>query len=738
MIVLHGVAALAEEISAYTLLMDNKGYDFTLGTSPLQDSIISSVEGRAKTDGTAMGGGATIKVKIKTSNVSSMMISSAYCQGESNTLMGIEGGALTKEDYLSEVYAFSSTGRVDFSLSSVGYESPLDGAVFGSWVSESMGEESTGANVSLKKTGEDEFTLEYNTMDVVKGKIWGDWYVVTGINLKLNVITKSGGIAAGESVTYYNDDAPISSVVNMSGEKYLTFDSGIAVMGGWWETSEVQARRRVAAKTGISTRESMFRYLIFGSISPRVFSTSIRNMIFTARRSDNTYTMDKVLSNNTYERPSLGGLSISSSGPELTGAASIFTHEDIGAISINTVNAETSFGEMHIEISDPESINTCKFQIKSGHGPSGNFIGAAVGAPIVYNQITGPGTTSIASTNANNQLIGFHLFINGLQEYLLGVSWSPLDLAMMIITRGISCVLSGNMIDLAFFLLYENIKSIIWDTEGKIIIDGIMETQEYYLSSMTHAQQGIDASTRKKIARQWLEMVDTEYMKKSGPMIHRTFFFQFMCVFIPFDFPDSLPYSLGMPMYGVPMEEDVAGSADIEDQIMTDELLSMMKKNAQFTMYRSRVDWAMFMRGRLSEVYTSWAWGGTLVTVTKNGRHQELYSATDPAYGLNSTEHTSSVSIPGEIGEKWNEYRGAMIPAHRFVKWSSPLLENREFAEISIERWGGKSIPASYGLTNSMLIDLDHDTVSQNGNEPIDAIIKRPNASVILAFKKIE
>ncbi len=742
MIVLHGVAGLAKNISEYTLSIDNTNYEITPGIEIFHDKVVSTdINGRAKTDGTSIGAGAKIKIKIKTSNVSDMKIKSGYCEGEKNTLSPVDDvGGLTKEEYLSEIYAFMNTGRVDFSMSGVSYDSPKDGVVFGTWMSSVPPDGLTVnvGNIELVKTGEDEFTITYDTKDIVEAQGDCDWYVASSMNLKIDIVTKSGAIAPEEEIVYYHDDAPIASYVNILEDKYLTFDSDIAIMGGWWETSEVPVRRRNAATVGTATRDSMFKYLIFGSISPSVFSPNIRNMVFTASRSDNHYIMDKVLANNTYECPDLNGMGILSSGPELSGSASIITHASLGAISIDTSGAQTAFGEMHIELSDFESANSCKFQIKSGYSPSENFIGAAANAVVVYNQITGPGTTSITGTNIDNELAGFHLFVGGLQEYLIYVSWDPSDTALALMTRGISCILGGNMIDYVFFLQYERTKSILWGTERRIVIGEITNTQEYYLSSMSAAQVGIDATTRKKIARQWLEMLDMQYMRLSGPLMTRTFFLNFMCVYISFHFPDSVPYTLGLPMYGVPMNENVSDSADIENHIMTDEVQAMMKKNAQYTMYKSRMDWAMAIGDKFADLCTFWAWGGTLVTIVRDGKHQELYSSNDPAYGLNSTGHTSPASTPGEIGDKWNEYRNAMIPVSRLANWyERPTVAGAD-AEQAIAEWRNDAVSVLNALSSSMIINLDDSTVAINGREAIDAIIQRPNPDVIIAFEKPE
>ncbi len=744
MIVLHGVAGLAKNISEYALSIDNKNYKVTPGAGVFHDKVVSAdINSRAKTDGTSIGTGAKIEIKIKTSNVSDMKIKSGYCEGERNTLFPIDDiGGLTKEEYLSEAYAFMNTGRVDFSMSAVSYDSPKGGVVFGTWMSSipTDGFVVSVGNIELVKTGEDEFTVTYDTKNIVEKQKDCDWYVASSLHLKIDIITKSGAIAPEEEIVYYHEDAPITSCVNILENKYLTFDSNIAVMGGWWETSKVPVRRRSAATVGSATRDSMFKYLIFGSISPSVFSKSIRNMVFTASRNEDQYVMDVVLANNTYECPSLSGMNIFSSGPELTGEALIIADDILGTISIDTSGAQTAFGEMHIELSDPSSVNSCKFQIKSSYSPSEHFIGAAGNATTVYNQITGRGISAISGTNIDNELIGFHLFINALQKHLVDASRMGLEsinIALGVASMGFSCIFTDNMLSYVFMLYYESVKSILWDAEHRLVLREIYRTQEHYMATMSRAQQGVDASTRRKIARQWLEMTEPRYMRASGPTIYRMFIWSVRCINIPIEFSDRIPYTLGLPMYGVPLSENTVESIDIDNHIMTDEVQAMMKKNAQYTLYRTRMDWAMDLGGKLNDFATYWAWGGTLVTLIKNGKNQELYSSEDPAYGLNNTEHASLVSTPGEIGERWNEYREGMFPAPRFVHWNKQLLTSGEMADKAIRDWyNDPAINVLYGLVSSMIINLDDNTVSIEGRDPIDAIIQRPNQDVILAFKK--
>ncbi len=742
MIVLHGTAGIAEEATAYTISFDNINYEVVREDEMLHDNIVPD---NAKTDGTAAGPGATIKVKIKTANVQEISLAGGSAEGEMNSLQSIgSSGGWTKEEYLSEVYAFMGSARVDFSISSVSYNSPKDGNVFGMWTSTTpkdgfdLNKDGKGKiNITITKEGEDQFVMEYNTKDVVQGQSC-DWHKVSSLKLELNVITKAGSISSEEKVMYYHADAPITSMINMEGGKYLTFDSSIATIGGWWETSEVPVRRRFIAKEGMSTRESMFRYLIYGSISPAVFSSNIRNMIFTASRSGSEYTLDRVMSNNLYECPSLSGLGISSSGPGIEGAATILANEPLGTISIDTSGASTTFGEMYIELSDAECANSCKFQIGSGLSSSENFVGAAADAVVLYNQITGRGTTEISGTNIDNQVVGFHLFINGLQEFLLQFTYNPAHQVFGLMSMGITCGLTGNMIDFVFFLYYERIKMILWGVERRLVMSGITSTQEHYLSSMSHAQKGVDASIRRKIAKQWLIMTDSQHMRAMGPMVYRTFFLEFACTFIGFEMPDSVPYTFGLPMYGVPMNEDIVESTTIENQIATDEVIAMMRKNAHYSMYRTRMDWAMALGGQLSDYATYWAWGGSLVTIIRDGKHQELYSSNDPAYALHSTDHTDPVATHGEIGEKWNEFRGAMLNPPRFVAWNKFSPVSGGDAQELIKLWRNPSVPVMHGLSASLIINLDDDTLSISGGEFFDAVIQRPNKNVIIAFKKQE
>lgn len=751
MIVLHGVAELAETISEYTLSIDNKTYSVTNGPTDLHDNIVyEELNGIAKTDGTSAGSGSTIRSEIVGSNIETITISGGYAKGSRYTLIPEGDSPMDKETYLDEAAAFVRTGRVDFSLDSVGYNSPTDGAVFTTWMTDNPVDgfgletnEENIPNVKISKDSENKFFLEYETKTVVEPQANCDWYVATSLELTLSIVTKTGAIAKEQKLSYKLADAPIASYVTIEGGKFLTFDNDIAVVGGWWESLNIPARTRQIAKSGLSTRDSMFRYLIFGSISPKVFSPSVRNMIFTAKREGSLYTMDKVLTNNLYEAPDLSGLSISSSGPGISGSASIIPNAELGTISIDTSEVSTDLGEMFIEISDPLSINSCKFQIKAGFAPTANFLVAAADSRVVYNQITGTGTTGITGTNIDNGLIGFHLFVNGLQEYLINDAWDPLDAVLGLMTMGISCALTSNMTEFVFFLYYESTKSILWSTERTIVMREITGTQEHYLASMAYAQQGVDAETRKKIARQWLEMLDSRYMKMSGPTVNRTFFMKVGCVSIPMDMPDSIPYTLGLPMYGVPMGDGIIDALNTPDQLMTDDVYSMMKKNAQFSMYRTRMDWAMALGGRLGEYATYWAWGGTHVAISIGGQHQELYAASDEAYSINSAEHRSSsgpvisdVAVSGEIGEAWNEIVEAISPVSRFTYWNQQLLESGVSAETAISEWRNPAIPVMYGMVNSVVINIDDNTVTINGHDTRDAIIYRPNPNVILAFEK--
>ena len=174
---------------------------------------------------------------------------------------------------------------------------------------------------------------------------------------------------------------------------------------------------------------------------------------------------------------------------------------------------------------------------------------------------------------------------------------------------------------------------------------------------------------------------------------------------------------------------------------MTDDHRAMMKKNLGPQIFETRVDWILepMATDTLKRSATMWFQMGETVVLKKDGKHQELYAVDDPGYMLgdwDSSDHPmTEVSISGEIGDLWNEWKRDVINSqtrfthvNKFVGLYGSQAEG--FVENVDASFSTVSIWTAYGV-----IDIDNEVFLYRGKSlPIKII--RPNKDVIIAIKK--
>ena len=167
----------------------------------------------------------------------------------------------------------------------------------------------------------------------------------------------------------------------------------------------------------------------------------------------------------------------------------------------------------------------------------------------------------------------------------------------------------------------------------------------------------------------------------------------------------------------------------------------MMKKNLGPQIFETRVDWILEPMATISlkRSATMWFQMGRTVVLKRDGRHQEFYAINDEGYELGDWESgshpMSEVSISGEIGAQWNEWKRSVINhlsrfthVNEFVGLSGAQAE--AFVEAVDASFSTVSIWTAYGV-----IDIDNDTYTTRGVTE-DIKILRPNKDVIIALKK--
>ncbi len=754
MLVVQGKAVIAESGSkvggAFTILFDNDSPTVINDAQITEhDAEVNPTNNMAQFDASDRATIMEVEIEGVVIGAINASLKTARAKGTSHIIKPPSGdvGGLPKEHYLREIIAFGAAS-VDAVMGVGTWESELMGSM--TCITEITEQDiDVSDHVTLIQEGEN-VKLRYNATSILGLFTSGhDYGMVTSIEIEITgTLVETGAIGEATLIFVNTEGRPVTNGVgglDSSTKDFITFDSGMHMAAGWLDGMEISYQARSLVSSHGSMYYPLFKYLFFSAVSPLFFSRNMAPMAFCGKQEGGLYHLPWVVTNNAAFNAVNPSLAVTCRGPELEGEATVYATED--KIVFDTANAKTSSGRVLLDLTVSGGV-TSQFGISTFEAPcgiaSGEFITSGVDCKISFNTLSNLGFRGRQQEASAGNLQSFHHMVNGFENVLGWFDSHHAVMSMMfgIMTRGISCALQSNTLQFVYYLIYEQEKLILGDAERNIMIGGINAVLDRHNANMGGASTNVPKELRKSMSLQYLEPIEQRMFDVRRTLSgHGLFTWIIFCMPITFSFPRSMPWLPTAPDVGIPLEVNILENAEEPDGLMTDDHYAMMKKNLAYTIFETRVDWILspFAMPNIKENATSWLQMGKTIVLKKEGRHQELYAVDDNGYQMGdftSDDHPAKyVTIPGEIGDTWNEAKESILLSQsRFAKvntldgpvgtiaedWVENINSDRRYVGISHE----------FGV-----IDLDNESFIKNG-ESIDITILRPNKDIIIALKK--
>ncbi len=754
MIVVHGKSEITSGGGggeSFTITLDNSDPEImedtrkAVGDGSVQNAAMAAF------DASDISAAVIVVIRGTIKGVQNASIEEGTATGISHTIKPPSGDVqgLPKEEYLKEMASFSSA-LADVRNGFANWNSLVMGAM--TCETEKIESEKDCKEELIFAQDGENFTITFDATKILAlFASEGEYSLVDSLNIKFTGTMESdGSVASAEAEYSHQSGAPIANGIaglNSATLDFVTLDTGLHMSSGWLDGVEIAYQQRSTVLDRGGMYYAMFTYLYFSQISPLYFKKGLESVAFCAKQDSGMYSLPWVFTNNAYFNDNPAAVSATGRGPSFSGSVGVTASESM--IFFDTSGATTDSGRLIADLTISGSKFTLHpFEMPCGIG-AGKYKTTAVDCKIAYNTLSNMDERGRTQEAGAAGLHTLHHLINGLEDCIsfTNVASMILNRLFGLMTRGISCIFTSNTLEFVFYLMYERDKMILSGAERSIMINGINTVFDRHNAALSEAATGVPKKFRKSMSAQFLETISHHRFKQRQSMSGGGFFmWNVFCVNVIFDFPRSMPWQPTAADYGVPLEADILTDAGRADGLLTDDIKSMMKKNLAFNIWETRADWIISntLRNGIKRSATSWTQLGKTLVLKRDGKHQELYSVDDPGYRIGDFKKTGTdarpgheptmVSIQGEIGALWNEWKTAVINNNsnpHYANWLEGPYGSE--ADTFMEQLGVSSdVVMIWSRFN--VIDLDNDVLIEAGDS-VDVKFIRPNSKILIVVE---
>jgi len=732
----------------FTITLDNEHPTIeSTENEVMTDTTVDRNSKMIKFDGSDIDKQMVITVDGTIEGVENPILSEVVAKGRGYKIKppSIDMAGLPKEQYLKEMVAFQ-TAQVDLVLGTAKFNSDFLAVTITCDCEIAEIEQDVSDAAKMKVTSPTTVQFTYDGNKIIRAAMGSnDFIIIDSIEAKVTGTLTETGEVAESSLNYENANGyPIVNAVaglSSSAKNFTTFDLGMHMSSGWLDGMDIPYQIRSLISTEATMFYALFKYLYFAAASPTYFNKSVDKIALCGTQEGGLYKMPYVVTNNASFNGTPIQVSATARGPELDGMPTVSASQD--TLYFDTSGASTATGRILVDVlvaESPFSVHT--FEAPAGIG-SGEFVTSGVDCKVSLNTIDNMGSRGRVQQASAGNLQSFHHMINGF-ENMLGVAdfgAMILMMALAIITRGIACVGYSNTLAFVFYLMYEREKFILSGAERNIMLGGIKAVLNRHNVNMAGAGTSVPKNLRKEMSKQYLATIQQDMFRSHQSVSgYGGFTWIFMCIPLNFVFPRYLPWLPTASDVGVPLEVNILENADKPNGIITDDHVAMMKKNLGFYIFESRVDWILspMSKSGIKDNATFWMQMGSTVVLKRDGRHQEMYAVEDDGYRIGdwqAGEHNADyVSIPGEIGDLWNEWKESVLASTtRFARLNTLSGPTGASAQAWVEDTT-KDIRFMMIWNDFEVLDIDNEThISRGKTQNVKFL--RPNKDVIIALK---
>jgi len=676
--------------------------------------------------------GEYISCELEAVDISSMTVTSAVATVSMYTLDRKETVDFTKQELLSGVDSFFETvilsEEQDFAAS--------NSLLFGD-ESVSISCASKEIDVECKIAScEDDKAVLHVMMDSLQSESECDWEEIWQLIVVADAEMGDGTIM--EVVIPFKLELFAKRIVLSCDEADILYGDTIKCYNGWMSDTQTNIGMFKFCKTE-NTRTTLYLRYIFSKIF---------NYYVPARQDLCKFLASHIEDTAGYEKVYLLKLPMYAEDAEIIklelmngeGEVAMSFVDNRGKASFDFSNISSSTGKVILKatVAEQESF----FIIEAGSAETEYIVSVADNRLVYPTKNRAFVSSDIDLAKAKSSMYWFHTFVDSLQSGLVRIQEAKArsHVVAMVFTRGMSAGLLTNMMDFIAYLLYENIKLQISDSERTFFLDSIKQVIDAYARSMAKAQFGLKKDIRKRVARDWLFTIRRDAFKRNQQQAYVEYMPLIMCGAVSYcAFTKRPQMVIGAPMFGstIDLEDTSVAALDIEDAVMTDSISSMFQKYINFFIPSTdlvRLNTLRHLKTSILYGASQNNWSGHLVVIKKDGLHSEPYSSENKAYGINA-KPGMTVETPGKIGKIWKELTDQCVRVRTFESYY-PVHGKK--AMEAIETMPEGAFPMNWSTQQIVVLDMDENKLIVDGEVIYENIIfSRPNEHILIAERKV-
>lgn len=560
------------------------------------------------------------------------------------------------------------------------------------------------------------------------------------LSLIITVTVTKGSVSEDKEIPIaYKNILYRPKTVRASTDDLYIADGKYKMTGGWLNDNIVDMAKYPVFKIDADPLTSFFRNMFYGYYDPIHFAGDITRFAFTSARIGDGFSGYHTVAKRAPNPLNITGVATYYSDIS-TGTVAFDIVE--GVMTVDTANADSDEGFAIFEFQFPDSLYGSELFHMPCKTADTKPLAIAIDCKIAYDPFIGLMPVSVQT---NPALLASKSFFTFIMSYIHVLGLSVLSYIIMfmpflIMTRGISAVLTPGMIESAFQIVFLNLH-----TQGTQAIGGPVGKQFGWMyrsigHQIANSSRGLSKVQQDALMEELIVAFDDELARSRSKPGMLVYAFLNIPVISSFYYSDGL--MLKPTALGACWESDINEMYNDTNAVVNDDFKALTRRHGLL----SHSDTNINMRGSGgTTLYGFPAFSGSLTRIVMNGNINDIGGVPDPLY--NTGKNWSGVNASSDVNslEGWLARVMKNSVGGRFDRFSFNApgdddgVPSTDLGNRPVSIGGGSKAALTYGVRGTKIahINLDDSTVKiwtagKQGVVESCKIIK-PNPNIILA-----
>lgn len=560
------------------------------------------------------------------------------------------------------------------------------------------------------------------------------------LSLILTVTVTKGSVSEDKDIPIaYKNILYRPKTLRATTEDLFVADGKFKMSGGWLNDNIVDMVRYPVFKIDADPLTSFFRNKFYEYYDPIHFSGDMARFAFTSARIGDGFS-----GYHTVAKKSPAPLNLNGTAKYYSDTSEGTVAFDIveGVMTVDTADADSDEGYAIFEFQFPDSLYVSELFHMPCKTADTKPLAIAIDCKVAYDPFIGLMPVSVQTNPALLSTKSFFTFIMS-YIHVLGLSVLThilLFMPFVLMTRGMSSLLTPGMIESAFQMVFLNLH-----TQGTNAIGGPVGKQFGWLyrsigHQIANSSRGLSKVQQEALMDELIVAFEDELARSRSKPGMLVFAFLNIPLIFPFHYSDGLfikPTALGACW-----ESDLNEMYSDTNAVVNDDFKALARRHGLL----SHSDTNINMRGTGgTTLYGFPAFSGSLTRIIMNGNVNDIGGIPDPLF--NTAKNWSGVNASSDVNslEGWlarimKNSVGGRFDRFSFTAPSDDIgVPASELNDRPVSIGGGNNAALTYGARGTKIahINLDDSTVKiwtsgkQGVVEPCKII--KPNPNIILA-----